>query len=207
VKRFAAGLLLGLACMTVRADEDSHRRLADELMGLTQSEAAVRSWRKRYAGQAQEIVDEAIRGRRPDALDAEQRKAVERFDARVDSALDGALAWHKLRESLLRIYMDTFTEMETRELVTFLKTQTGRKMLMGLPALSDGIARTVRGEVDAIRPQLQAISQDFQDEFARTRGATRTGETTQDKSAGESMLRRAQEAGGRCVNPKNGRAC
>ena len=209
MKRVAAIFLMGCS-LTAWADEAAHRKLAEELMGLTQTEISVRNWRKRIEGQAQEVIDEAMQGRRPEQLGEAQRQAVRRFTERGGQVLDGGLNWSRLKEPLARLYMETFTESETRELVAFYRTPTGQKMLSGLPALSEGIARIVRGQVDGMRSQLQGISQDFHAEFARAANEPPPGRTAgkvPDKAPEKALVRAPSSAGAGCVNARTGRSC
>lgn len=208
MKRFAALLLLLCSC-AAWADEASHRRVAEELMGLTQTEATVRNWRKRFEAQAQEMVEEAVQGRRPEQLSDAQRQSVRRFSEHGAEALDAGLNWNKLKDPLAKLYMDTFTESETRELVVFYKTALGQKMLRGLPALSEGIAKIVRAQVDVMRPQLQGISQDFQAEFARAASAAPSGAKPADKVFDKPAEKSSGKVpvAGACRNAKTGQAC
>jgi len=166
MKCLTALLLLicsGAAC----ADEASHRRLAEELMGLTQTEATVRNWRKNFDTQAQDVVNTATRGRRLDQLSEAQARTVRHFNERGAALLNEVLAWNRLQEPIERLYMQTFNESETRDLIAFYKSPLGQKMLTGLPALSEGVASVVRSQIDTVRPQLQSISTDFQNEYAQ----------------------------------------
>jgi len=45
------------------------------------------------------------------------------------------LTWEAMAPQLIKIYMDTFTEAETREMIAFYRTPTGRKALTKLPEL------------------------------------------------------------------------
>jgi uncharacterized protein len=173
MKCLTALLLLicsGAAC----ADEASHRRLAEELMGLTQTEATVRNWRKNFDTQAQDVVNTATRGRRLDQLSEAQARSVRHFNERGAAVLNEALAWNRLQEPLERLYMQTFNEAETRDLIAFYKSPLGQKMLTGLPALSEGVANVVRSQIDTVRPQLQSISVDFQNEYSQAGTAAPT---------------------------------
>ncbi|MDP5240966.1 DUF2059 domain-containing protein [Uliginosibacterium sp. 31-16] len=205
MKRLVATFLMGCS-LAAWADEAAHRKLAEELMGLTQTETSVRNWRKRLEGQAQEVIDEAMQGRRPEQLSEAQRQAVRRFTERGGQALEGGLAWSKLKDPLARLYMETFTESETRELVAFYRTPTGQKMLSGLPALAEGVTRVVRGQVDGMRPQLQGISQDFHTEFARAVSEPATDKPF-DKRPEKALAKLPSAAKPVCVNARTGRSC
>lgn len=176
--KWSMAVLLLVCSGAALADEVSHRRLAEELMGLTQTEATVRNWRKRFDGQAQEVVADITQGRDPSRLTEEQMRAVQHFNERGGAVLDDALSWSRLQEPLIRLYMQTFTEADTRELVAFYKTPVGQKMLTGLPALSEGLSTIVRNQVDGVRPRLQAISQDFRAEYAQAGGSPQTRPAT-----------------------------
>lgn len=168
-----AALLLLLCSSMAWADEASHRALAEELIGLTHTDDSVLAWRKRFDTQAQDMVKATTEGQA--TLTEAQKQAVARFNQRGGAILDEALAANKVHEPLLRMYMQTFTEDESREIATFLKTAAGQKLLGNLPALSDGVAGVVRTQVDAIRPRLNSIAQDFQTEYAQaTPRAART---------------------------------
>lgn len=45
------------------------------------------------------------------------------------------LTWDSMAPALIRIYMDAFTEAETREMIAFYRTPTGKKALTKMPDL------------------------------------------------------------------------
>lgn len=162
-----AALLLLLCSSIAWADEASHRALAEELIGLTRADDSVLAWRKRFDAQAQDMVKATTDGQAESVLNDRQKQAVTRFNQRGGAMLDEALAKDKVHEPLVRMYMQTFTEEESREIATFLKTAAGQKLLGNLPALADGLDGVVRTQVDAIRPRLNNIAQEFQTEYAQ----------------------------------------
>ncbi len=158
-----AVVLLLLCSGMAWADETSHRALAEELIKLTRADDSVLTWRKRFDTQAQDMVKATTEGQA--RLNDGQKQAVAHFDQRGSAALDEVLALDKVHEPLVQLYMQTFSEGESRDIAAFLKTDAGQKLLGNMPALSDGLAGIVRTQVEAIRPRLNGIAQDFQAEF------------------------------------------
>jgi hypothetical protein len=163
MQKLAAVLLL-LCSGMAWADETSHRALAEELIKLTRADDSVLTWRKRFDTQAQDLVKATTEGQA--RLNDGQKQAVAHFDQRGSAALDEVLAPEKVHEPLVQLYIQTFSEDESRDIAVFLKTAAGQKLLGTMPALSDGLAGIVRTQVEAIRPRLNGIAQDFQAEFA-----------------------------------------
>lgn len=161
-------ILLAMLCaQEAWADAASYRQAVDDLMSATQAENIIAGWRKRYEAQAMDLVTETLQGRSEAQLSEAQREAVRRFRMRGKEALEQGLSWEKLREPTRQAYMEAFSESEARELAAFYRTPLGQKLLTRLPVVSDGVARGVRTQIDAMRPQLQGISAEFSSEFER----------------------------------------
>lgn len=166
MKRMLIALVL-VCASTSHADEISYRKTIDELMSVTQAESIIAGWRRRYETQAMDVVAEALQGRSEAQLSEAQRGVVQRFRERGREALEDGISWEKMRDPTRKAYMEAFTESEARELTAFYRTPLGQKVLTRLPLVAEGVARGVRNQIDAMRPQLQRISADFSNEFER----------------------------------------
>lgn len=197
MKRMLALLLCLAVANTSAADDFAHRKAVDELMSATQAESIVEGWRKRYEAQAEEVIVASLGGRSEAQLNEAQREAIQRFRIQGREALARGISWKSMQEAVRLAYMKVFTESEALELAAFYRTSLGRKLLQGLPQVSDGIARAVRSEVDGMRPELQKIGAEFTADFERMAGKVAAPQRASERKAGPGATCRN-------FNPKTG---
>lgn len=165
MQRFAAVLLLVFSC-AAWADEARYRQLAEELVGLSHAEQTVSKWHDHFHEETEELVDTVSGGRDEAELSQDERHAIQLFRARGFATLDEALDWGTLHELVLSMYMQAFSEEELEQIVLFLKTPAGIKLMDRLPVLEEGVTGIVRQQINAVRPHLGEIERDFRSGYA-----------------------------------------
>jgi len=165
MQRFAAALLLLFSC-AAWADEASHRQLAEDLIRLSHAEQTVSSWRDHFGEETEELVNTISGGRDEADLTQDERHAIQVFKARGFATLDGALDWDTLHGLVLNMYMQAFSEEDLRQIVDFLKTPAGSRLIDKLPVLAEGVTGVVRQQIKGVRPHLSEIERDFRAEYA-----------------------------------------
>lgn len=83
-----------------------------------------------------------------------------RYQEVIGEFLDKSLAWEKVREDILTLYVETFTEAELTELADFYETPAGQKLLRVTPALSAKLNAIGQRQVEANLPELDRMIQE-----------------------------------------------
>ena len=91
------------------------------------------------------IVDSIIGRLPPKARD--RQKLIEFFTKHV--------GWAALKDDFVRIYAETYTEQDVKNLIQFYKTPTGRKTIEAMPALTKKGMEIGQAKVQAALPKLK----------------------------------------------------
>ncbi|MEP7009759.1 MAG: DUF2059 domain-containing protein [Acidobacteriota bacterium] len=75
------------------------------------------------------------------------------------------LTWDAMAPQLIKVYMETFTEAETREMIAFYRTPTGKKALTKMPELFQKGAQIGAEIGKAHQAELQQMVRDKQKEL------------------------------------------
>jgi len=110
-------LLLSFAS-TALADEASHRKAVESLMSAMKMESSI----KTGINQMLELQLQASPQLAP-------------FKDTVREFFEKYLSWAALQPHYVKLYMETFSETEIRDMVTFFNTPTGKKAAAKLPEL------------------------------------------------------------------------
>lgn len=144
MKRFLPLLLaLTLALpLVVRADEASARKAAESLLNLMGME--------KLLGQS---VDQML------AMQVQQNPAIAPYQAQMKTFLSKYMSWPSLKDDMVKIYTEEFTEQELNDLNKFYQTPLGKKTVEKMPALMAKGAAMGQQRVQQHLPELQAAIQ------------------------------------------------
>lgn len=131
-----------LAPMTARADEASHRRAAETLLGLMDMESLIT-----------QSLDQMVQ------IQAQQNPAIAPYQAEMKAFLSKYMSWASMKEDMAKLYMGEFSEAELNELVKFYQTPVGKKTIQRMPALMQKGAEIGQKRVQEHLPELQAAIQ------------------------------------------------
>ena len=131
-----------LAPMTARADEASHRKAAETLLGLMDMESLLA-----------QSVDQMVQ------IQAQQNPAIAPYQAEMKAFLGKYMSWASMKEDMAKLYVAEFTEPELNELVKFYQTPVGKKTIQRMPALMAKGAEIGQKRVQQHLPELQAAIQ------------------------------------------------
>jgi hypothetical protein len=180
-----AGLLLSLSIVSVRAQtppastaqtiSPEKQALIRELLELTSSKKTIDAMFKAQADQVDkelpQLIWQAVSGMKElKSLTPEQREEVRLKvlssslgpGRRMYELVQAKIDFHKLIEDIsLPLHDKYFTESELRDLVTFYKSPTGRKVVEVMPNL---LTESVSQSVAAIMPKFTEITIQIQEE-------------------------------------------
>jgi hypothetical protein len=100
------------------SDTDSHRQAVEKLFELTRM---------------QEKIDASVNN--VVALQLNQDPAMREHEALLRDYMERQIGWKGLKDPLIEMYMQAFTEQELNEINAFYSSPTGRKMVGQLPEL------------------------------------------------------------------------
>ena len=106
------------------AGEETHRRALETLLRMFNMEE-----------RAQQSVDQMV------ALHVQQDPRLGPHTGILRDFYAKNMRWENLKEELIAIYMEEFSEVEVRELIAFYKTPTGKKAVTKMPLLMEKCAR------------------------------------------------------------------
>jgi len=113
-----AALLLAVVPVSARADEASHRRAAEELLKAADGQKAM-----------QAAIDQML------DLQIKAQPQMAKYRGAMRKFFDKYLSFESLKDDMIKLYMEEFTEKELREIAAFYRTPTGKKAIAKLPAL------------------------------------------------------------------------
>ncbi len=117
--RYFAAAILFTTCSTAFADQESHRKAADNLLEVMGVE-----------NQLQTAIDQSL------DLQAKSNPQIAPFKDTMKRFLTKHMSYSSLKEDFITIYVDAFTEEELDEITAFYRTPTGRKMARKMPELT-----------------------------------------------------------------------
>ena len=100
------------------ADNKSHRQATMELLELTEMQRKIEA-----------SVDNVL------ALQLGQNPALREHEELMREFLEQNIGWNAMKEDIIAMYMQSFTESELKEINAFYATPTGHKLITQLPEL------------------------------------------------------------------------
>ncbi|MGI8821507.1 MAG: DUF2059 domain-containing protein [Chthoniobacterales bacterium] len=134
--------LAALVCaapVSARADEASHRKATETLLGLMEMETLL-----------SQSVNQMLQ------LQVQQNPGLALYQAEMKAFLGKYMSWSNLKDDMVKIYMAEFSEAELKELTAFYQTPVGRKTVQRMPALMAKGAEMGQKRVQEHLPELQA---------------------------------------------------
>ena len=110
--------LLTAATPLVRADAQTHRRAAEELFKTMSIDK-----------QMENAMDQTL------ALQIQAQPALKPYKDVMRKFFAKHISYSALKDDLVKIYTDEFSEEELRQIITFYKTAAGKKLVEKSPAL------------------------------------------------------------------------
>jgi len=107
-------------------------------------------------------------------ISPQEQPLFEQHMQKVMTLFKQEMGWEKLKEPMLKIYADRFSEAEVREMTKFYQTDIGRSVIKKMPlVIQDSTAMSQKMMVD-VMPKMQALTQEFIQsvEEARKQGAS-----------------------------------
>lgn len=149
--------ILALCSTTAFADEQSHRKLAEEFMVLTDVEQMMaQTFKNLKESQLKKIPDLSYPGKTP-----EKDKAL---SGRLQAYLDKKLAWSNFKNTYTGVYTTVFSEEELQAMVAFYSSPVGRKVQSNGLELRKKILESTQMQLKDFGLEVKKLEKDFLDE-------------------------------------------
>ncbi len=99
----------------------------------------------------------------------EARPAYEKFIDEVLALLSKSLSWENTKDEYIDVFVQEFSEEELGRLIEFYETPLGRKTLQILPELYEKGAEIGQRRFEAVKPEIDALTDKMLDEVERIR--------------------------------------
>jgi hypothetical protein len=143
MKLFFLSILIGAVALlqpaVARADEASHRKAAESLLSMMNMDAVMGA-----------AIDQML------AMQIKQNPAIAPYEMEMKNFLKKYMSWAGLKDDMIKIYADEFTEAELGELSAFYQTPLGKKTLQKMPTLMAKGAELGQRRVQEHLPELTA---------------------------------------------------
>jgi hypothetical protein len=142
MKPFFLSILIGALALIqptlTRADEASHRKSAESLLSMMNMDAVM-----------SQSIDQML------ALQIKQNPAIAPYEQEMKTFLKKYMSWEGLKDDMVKIYTDEFSETELNDLNKFYQTPLGKKTLQKMPILLSKGAELGQRRVQEHLPELQ----------------------------------------------------
>lgn len=128
-----------LISSTVLGGEAAHRQAAENLLSFSGVKQAL-----------QNSIEQML------IIQIQQRPTLAPYKGVMLQFLQKYMSFESLKENLISIYVEEFTEKELDEMVAFYKTPTGRKTIEKLPVLA---ARSAQLGISRVRQNIQELEE------------------------------------------------
>ncbi|MNJ60687.1 hypothetical protein D3C77_564400 [compost metagenome] len=98
---------------------------------------------------------------------ADKQAVLERYQAKADALLEGAVGWETLKPDMIRLYTRHFSERELQELNAFYQSPLGRKVLDTMPALTAQSAQLAQARLESVVPDVNKLLEAMGKELGR----------------------------------------
>lgn len=165
------GLLVMISLAApARADEVSKRAKVHELFDVMHLDRTVQQMTDATMKQVSGLTQQMRMGRQPPP---ELQAKLDEFQKRVFDLVTAQVSWDKLEPEYTELYMQTYTEQELDDILTFYRSPSGASMIAKTPELLAKSTALSQERMQKIMPQLMQMLQDFVKEVSPPPAANR----------------------------------
>lgn len=154
-----ATVVLTLAAAPVVADTASHAAQVEQFLKLARADRMSVP----VHAQVQQMFAQSFAAKGADGKQA----VLERYQAKADALLEGAVGWEALKPDMIALYGRHFSERELKELITFYQSPLGRKMLDTMPELTAQSAQLAQTKLESVVPEVNKLLEAMSQELSR----------------------------------------
>jgi hypothetical protein len=145
---------LTLAAAPVVADTASHAAQVEQFLKLARAD---RMSVPVHAQVQQMFAQRFAQAKAP----ADKQAVLERYQAKADALLEGAVGWETLKPDMIKLYGQHFSERELKELNAFYQSALGRKVLDTMPELTAQSAQLAQARLESVVPEVNKLLEEM----------------------------------------------
>jgi hypothetical protein len=93
------------------------------------------------------------------------------YMTKLSALIRSEITWDKLKEPVLAIYVDNFTQQEVNDMVAFFKTESGQSMVRKMPHVMQQNMQLSQQKMMSLMPQVRELALQFEQKVELARGA------------------------------------
>lgn len=133
-------VMVGVSCLAAGQITDSHRQAAEELLVAMGMERTL-----------EDSINSTL------SMQLQQMPQLAQYEDVMRAFLYKYMSWEYLKEHIVQLYAEEFTEAELREITAFYRTETGKKLIELTPALMNKAMAIGQRAVEEHLPELQQM--------------------------------------------------
>jgi uncharacterized protein len=90
---------------------------------------------------------------------------VKEYIKNINSLFYKSFSSQQFKKDVVAIYIEVFTENEIKELIKFLSTATGKKLIDNQPALMGSVSTVAQKYISELKPEIQVYQEALMREF------------------------------------------
>lgn len=159
MRKLVLSLCFMLFFSTAYAGEKQHRAMAEELIKITEGDSVM----QKMQGQVTMIFQQIIKSLNVQEAD---KGKLDKYTKRFDSIMKEDMAWDKIKDQYIDLYVKVFTEQEIKGLVDFYKSDLGKKVTAKMPELMQASVTVARTYMQNVVPKLEGLTEEMRQELA-----------------------------------------
>jgi len=133
-------MMVGVSCLAAGQITDSHRQAAEELLVAMGMERTL-----------EDSINSTL------SMQLQQMPQLAQYEDVMRAFLYKYMSWEYLKEHIVQLYAEEFTEAELREITAFYRTETGKKLIELTPVLMNKGMAIGQQAVEEHLPELQQM--------------------------------------------------
>ncbi|EKF74131.1 hypothetical protein A11A3_09942 [Alcanivorax hongdengensis A-11-3] len=168
MKRIIAALLLSMLATWAMADDmAAKKQAAMKVLEASNTEAIYAEARKQIETMGEQALTQSI----PD----DQTAMRKRYHKRMETVLSEGLDWKAMKTQMVKVYMDTFSLEELKDMADFYQSPTGRSIMKKMPAVMTQSVQLSQQQMQRVMPALQQMFSDLDAELAQQQAKASAG--------------------------------
>lgn len=135
-------------------------------MEVTKARSLVDNVLSQVEGSMNNSLQKALQGKTPTPS---EQKVINKKQERMTALIKEELDWNKLEPMYIRLYKESFTQVEVDGILEFYKAPAGQANINKMPILMQKTMGEMQGMMGGLMPKLQKIQQEFAVELRATK--------------------------------------
>lgn len=153
-------MVLSLCSSYSMADETSHRAAAEELLLLTNPDALMKQVWVQVGGMMDQEFQQLGA---PDDL----KPVFKKYTDKMFQVLGEDLSFKSMKDDMITIYVNTYTEEEIVAISDFYKSPAGQKFIQKMPQLMQESMAIMQKKIPPLMQKIEDISKEMADEIKK----------------------------------------